>query len=105
MSSSSNLFICFLLLLGEKSDDLKDIRRQIDCIDAQMIELYNARVALCRGVAEYKIKNNLPTLDANRENAKLEDIRAQGGEDAAELYKEIFRLSRAGQDRIKKEHE
>lgn len=93
------------LLLGEKSDDLKDIRRQIDCIDAQMIELYNARVALCRGVAEYKIKNNLPTLDANRENAKLEDIRAQGGEDAAELYKEIFRLSRAGQDRIKKEHE
>lgn len=93
------------LLLGEASEDLKDIRRQIDCIDAQIIELYKARVELCRGVAEYKIKNNLPTLDAGRESAKLEDIRAQGGEDAAELYKEIFRLSRAGQDRIKKEYE
>lgn len=93
------------LLLGEASEDLKDIRRQIDCIDAQIIELYKARIALCRGVAEYKIKNHLPTLDAGRERAKLEDIRAQGGEDAAELYKEIFRLSRAGQDRIKKEYE
>lgn len=47
--------------------DLNTLRGEIDAIDTQLVELFEQRMHCARGVAEYKIKNNLPVLDASRE--------------------------------------
>lgn len=51
---------------------LKEYRHQIDEIDTKIIELYEKRMMVVKKVVEYKIKNNVPILDQNREQEMLE---------------------------------
>lgn len=53
-------------------DKLKEYRHQIDEIDTKIIELYEKRMMVVKKVVEYKIKNNVPILDQNREQEMLE---------------------------------
>lgn len=53
-------------------DKLKEYRHQIDEIDTKIIELYEKRMMVVKKVVEHKIKNNVPILDQNREQAMLE---------------------------------
>ena len=50
---------------------LEKCRTKIDEIDTQIIELYEARMAIVKEVIEYKIENNIPVLDSNRESSML----------------------------------
>ena len=65
----------------EKSE-LSLYRNEIDEIDSKIIELYEKRMDLVIKVNEYKIKNNIPTLDSSRENIMLEKnlIKIKNGE-------------------------
>lgn len=47
--------------------NLKDIRDKINELDKEMLELFTKRMKLSKEVIEYKIKNNLPILDEERE--------------------------------------
>ena len=84
--------------------DLNDIRKEIDSVDAQLVELYKKRMQLSAEVAEYKKNNNMPILDSSRERALLAKISEMSGEEFEEysrtLYSTILDLSRSYQHKI-----
>ncbi len=51
--------------------DLPEVRKDLDSIDSQMIDLFLQRMRLADEVADYKAKNHLPILDREREREKL----------------------------------
>lgn len=51
---------------------LEICRDLIDSIDNQIIELYEKRMEVIKDVIEYKIENDLPIYDQNRESLMLE---------------------------------
>lgn len=51
--------------------DLPEVRKDLDSIDSQMIDLFLQRMKLADEVADYKAKNHLPILDREREREKL----------------------------------
>ena len=83
--------------------DLKEIRKNIDEIDSQLIELFKKRMDCAKEVGIYKQANNIPVLNQDRENQILDDIEKKGGEYGAHsrlLYSNIMELSRALQHNI-----
>ncbi len=56
--------------------DLNEIRVEIDGIDRQLVELFEARMKLTKEVAEYKIETGKKVLDTKREKEKLESVKA-----------------------------
>ena len=51
---------------------LEKARLVIDEIDSEIIKLFEKRMATVKDVIEFKIENNMPILDNNREAAMLE---------------------------------
>ena len=84
--------------------DIKELRAQIDEIDAQLLELFRARMNVSLGVAEYKRERNMAVYDPARERALLANVNAMAGEEmggyATSLYKTIMELSRTYQHHI-----
>lgn len=58
-------------------DPLTQCREEIDRIDAQMIALFERRMAVAREIAEIKKRANMPVLQAGREKAVLDKCREQ----------------------------
>mgnify|MGYP001051175808 FL=1 len=56
--------------------ELSELRGQLDDIDAQIVELYEKRMEICRQVAEYKIGTGKRVLDRQREMEKLAKVRS-----------------------------
>ena len=84
------------------SQSLEEIRGQIDQIDRQMVDLFKDRMEAAAQVAEYKMENGLPVLDAGRERALLGKIGDQAGEELADyaqsMYRTILAASRSYQN-------
>lgn len=84
--------------------DLTELRRQIDGIDDQLVQLFCRRMELCAQVAEYKKANGLPILMPAREREKLKDVAEKAGPDMANytrtLYAMLFELSRSYQSKL-----
>lgn len=84
--------------------DIKELREQIDSIDAQLLELFKARMNVSLGVAEYKRERNIAVYDPARERALLANIYNKAGEEmggyACSLYKTIMEISRSYQHHI-----
>ena len=53
--------------------DLSEIRAELDVLDRKMLELFEKRMDLSKGVAAYKKKNDVPILDIKREKQLLKD--------------------------------
>ena len=51
---------------------LDEARSKIDDIDSKIIELFEERMNVVKDVINYKIENNIPVLDSNREAVMLE---------------------------------
>lgn len=58
--------------------DLKEIRKDIDKIDNQLIELFKQRMDCARDVGIYKQANNIPVLNEGRENEILDAVEEKG---------------------------
>ncbi|KGN02619.1 chorismate mutase [Clostridium novyi A str. 4570] len=80
-------------------EDLKKLRDDIDSIDKELIALFQKRMETVLKVAEYKKKNNIPILNANREdevinkNSKLiynEDFKKP----VEEFLKDVMKISK-----------
>ena len=46
---------------------LEEIRKEINKIDEEMLKLFEKRMKIVEEVIAYKIENNIPILDTNRE--------------------------------------
>lgn len=47
--------------------DLEKLRIEIDEIDRQIVKLFESRMEIVSKVSEYKLENNLPVLNSERE--------------------------------------
>lgn len=79
--------------------ELTTLREELDVIDRQMVELYQQRLEVCKGVAEYKIANGKTVLDREREEQKIQSVtalaRGEFNEKAVrELFEQIMSVSR-----------
>lgn len=52
--------------------NLKEIRDKINDLDKEMLDLFTKRMKLSKEVIEYKMKNNLPILDSEREKEVID---------------------------------
>ena len=81
--------------------DLSHIRSEIDRIDTEMVRLFEERMKLACGVAEYKKANHLPVYDSGRERQVVNQL-AEKIDPAFErymrmLYTTMFAVSRSYQ--------
>jgi len=85
-------------------DDLKVLRRRIDAVDEQLLQLLSQRAEICRGIGAAKKAAGLQVLDARRE----QEVYRQVKEKAAALglnpvqveavYREIVNMCSAVQE-------
>ena len=89
----------------ERPIDLLEIRREIDSLNQQLIEVVAKRMALIPGVARYKIENNLERFDPKREKQILEACRAMATEQGVnpDLAENIMKLLIDDAHRIERE--
>ena len=65
---------------------LEKARLVIDEIDSEIIKLFEKRMATVKDVIEFKIENNIPILDSNREAVMLEKKLAKISKDEYKKY-------------------
>lgn len=80
-------------------ESLIELRDKLDVIDTQITSLYEQRMEICKGVAEYKIKTGKRVFDKTRENEKLADVVSKVDSDfnkkgIRELFEQIMSMSR-----------
>ena len=78
---------------------LEEMRKELDVIDDQITTLYERRMKVCEGVAEYKIKNGRKVFDKTRENEKLAAVADKVSTDfnkkgIRELFEQLMSMSR-----------
>lgn len=88
--------------------DLQEIRKQLDVIDREILQLYEKRMDLSRDVAAYKMSVGKPVYDGERERQKLETVENMAQEDyrqgAGELFAQLMTIGRRLQYRLLAEH-
>lgn len=90
--------------------DLTELRKEIDRIDEQLVQLYEERMDICTQVAEYKIENHKAVFDKEREQQKIQKVCGQAKDarnrkGVEELFTQIMSLSRKLQYGILNEYE
>ena len=83
--------------------DLKDIRKEIDKENQEILKLFLERMENAGKVAEYKSKNNLPVFNPEREREILKEIQDKSGDMelySYQLFQTIMELSRAYQNKL-----
>ncbi len=82
--------------------ELKDYRRQIDQIDAELVRLFKQRMFISGRIGALKKENGLPVFVPEREAEKLNALKQRVTPEMAPylqaLYETIFRLSRQYQE-------
>lgn len=81
--------------------DLGEIRKNIDVIDEQLLELFKQRMTLTRDVARYKAANNMVVFQGDREKSILDRVREKSPEElknsAPFLFMNIMDISKCSQ--------
>ena len=85
-----------------RTSDLRELRERIDAVDCEMVRLFEARMAICEEVAALKAKTDRKVYDREREEQKLQKVRALAhGEfnkkGVDELYRQLMGMSRRRQ--------
>lgn len=80
-------------------ETLEELRKRLDEIDNQIVNLYEQRMEVCAGVGEYKIQNGKKVLDRQREREKLESVAQKvsnsfNKKGIKELYEQLMSMSR-----------
>lgn len=79
--------------------DLQDLRREIDAVDKQIVDLYEKRMDIASRVADYKIGAGKKVFDKQREDEKLNQIKSLAKSDfnktgLVELFSQLMSMSR-----------
>lgn len=81
------------------TDDLQNLRAEIDQLDDQLMNLLSKRLRICREIGQYKKEHNLTVLQSNRYSEILEKRGKQGvqyglsAESVANIFEEIHQES------------
>ena len=86
-------------------NELENLREKIDTIDKEMIALFEKRMDVVADIAAYKIKNNLPVLNQNREDIVVSKVKStvknkEYADSAADLIKDIMEISKKFQQKL-----
>ena len=86
-------------------NELENLREKIDTIDKEMIALFEKIMAVVANIAAYKIKNNLPILNQNREDIVVSKVKStvknkDYSDSAADLIKDIMEISKKFQQKL-----
>ncbi|RRJ26980.1 chorismate mutase [Lachnoanaerobaculum gingivalis] len=86
-------------------NELENLREKIDTIDKEMIALFEKRMDIVADIAAYKIKNNLPVLNQNREDIVVSKVKStvknkDYADSAADLIKDIMEISKKFQQKL-----
>ena len=86
-------------------NELENLREKIDTIDKEMIALFEERMDIVADIATYKIKNNLPVLNQNREDIVVSKVKStvknkDYTDGAADLIKDIMEISKKFQQKL-----
>lgn len=69
---------------------LNEYRKNIDDIDFKLRELFIKRMEMVKNIKEYKLTNNLPVLDSNREKLLIEKLTKDYTDESTLKYYEEF---------------
>jgi 3-deoxy-7-phosphoheptulonate synthase/chorismate mutase len=80
------------------SPDLESLRRQVEQVNFNLLDLLSQRAALTAEIQKVKLREGIPTFSPEREQRMLADLVARNrgpfsDETVAQLFKEIFRAS------------
>jgi chorismate mutase len=84
--------------------DIKQLRREIDAIDEQIMRFLAERVKVCEAVGASKKTHGLPIQDAKREEEVFKRIRARAAElglsplQVEAVYREIVNMCSSVQE-------
>ena len=86
-------------------NELENLRERIDTIDKELITLFEERMNVVNDIAEYKIKNNLPILNQNREDIVISKVKAivknkEYTDSAIDFIKDIMEISKKYQQKL-----
>ena len=86
-------------------NELENLREKIDAIDKEMIALFEKRMDIVADIAAYKIKNNLPILNQNREDIVISKVKAivknkDYTDSAIDFIKHIMEISKKFQQNL-----
>lgn len=89
--------------------DLLELRDEIDCIDEQIVQLYEDRMKISEQVAEYKISTGKKVFDKEREVSKLKTLSGLAHttftkHGVRELFEQIMAMSRKKQYQLLTQH-
>ena len=78
---------------------IEALRKEINQIDEQLVDLFRKRMNVSKQIGEYKKAHQLPILDQAREKAIILKLKEQYGSDKLypyieSLYKHIMALSK-----------
>ena len=80
------------------SFDLNELRRDIDRIDLELLDLIEQRMAVSRKIGVCKREMGKDILDQSREDSKLGSLKANAGYESSQyigdIYRTIFEVSR-----------
>ena len=79
--------------------DLKELRKEIDAVDAEIVKLFEKRMEISERMAAYKQQAGIPVRDKAREKEKIQQVQAMthtafNREHIEELYTVLMSLSR-----------
>ena len=84
--------------------DLKELRNDIDRIDAELVKLFCERMEISGKVGKHKKENNLPVFNKEREREVLNSVTASVPPElegyTKTLYETIFNVSRSYQKKL-----
>lgn len=85
-------------------DDINQLRKTIDGIDQQILELLSKRTAICRSIGSLKRKQKIPIKDIPRENDVYAHIRKRAADlgldpvQVEAVYRQIVNMCMAVQE-------
>ena len=86
--------------------DINELRKEIDKINSNILDLLLKRQNISFEIAKYKLKNNLPIIDKNREKIILDNIISKAvkiglnSNIVKDIFIKIMELSKDFQEKI-----
>ena len=87
--------------------DLNELRKEIDAVDRQIVELFEKRMEISERIAAYKQEKGMQVRDEEREKEKISQVQNLTHTDfnrqhIEELYTLLISLSRKLQEELNK---
>lgn len=89
---------------------MKNLRNEIDKLDSEIVQLLEKRFDVVKEIAKFKIKNNIPIYDPERETQVLEKSlnnleNKEYFDEIEKIFKQIMASSKTYQNQIIKKEQ